>query len=594
MKTAKLFSSLLHWAKSRRDDTLLTVCFSLRTFGLRAILLPALLFFTCTNLHAQVTIGGTDRPKNGAILDLNSTAKGGLLLSNVTLLNLYTIPVGFPGIADPGDVTDDVKKKFTGAMVYHKGGYDIPAGIYVWNGTNWTPAEENCTPLDAASLKVTASSAFAKVGADVTFSVSSGATPRCAEGEKYNWRVNDASFASFDYPVSIWTTSFPSTGNYKVKVVASSRYGNPSPGVSGNEVTFYVTDGSVPPELINADYGISGGYCYDVKGEKKGSETDEDYIVRVDAFANDSFTKTFRFTYTKGFSNLSVLTPDDPAGIVDSVSQPADNSGSGNSSVPFTVTFKNDVQDLVVKNNAPAVVKLLVSYTDINGDDKIAYLDIKVQDADCYCPVRVPESVNPSGCLTFMCRNLGADYEIRSVADLGNITNTNFYEYHGDYYRFGVSAASVVNSSTTTGAVSGWGSKPVDLSGDWLDTPSSPLGNPCPDGWRLPTENEWRVIIANNTLTYRKGTVVNSSWSADSKNPPTTDNYRNILQIGDYLFLLASGGRVSTDGTLASRGEYGAYWGSTNPILLSIRSNTTTVKTNNRLCGYSVRCVQTE
>jgi hypothetical protein len=85
------------------------------------------MIFSCANLHAQVLIGGTDRPKNGTILDLNSTTKGGLILSNVTLPNLYTIPVNFPGI---DAVTDEVKKKFTGAMVYHTGG-TVPTGIYL-------------------------------------------------------------------------------------------------------------------------------------------------------------------------------------------------------------------------------------------------------------------------------------------------------------------------------------------------------------------------------------------------------------------------------------------------------------------------------
>jgi hypothetical protein len=104
-------------SKSRKDGALLTVCFSLRE-----ILLLAFALFTCANLRAQVTIGGLTEPVKGAILDLNSTAKGGLLLSNVTLLNLYAIPVGFPGIADPDDVTGEVKKKFTGLMVYIRAG----------------------------------------------------------------------------------------------------------------------------------------------------------------------------------------------------------------------------------------------------------------------------------------------------------------------------------------------------------------------------------------------------------------------------------------------------------------------------------------
>jgi hypothetical protein len=87
--------------KSRRDDTLLTVCDSLRAFSLRAILLPALLFFFCANLHAQVTIGSLEEPKSGAVLDLNSTLKGGLLLSNIVLDNLYTIPHTGSGTANP-------------------------------------------------------------------------------------------------------------------------------------------------------------------------------------------------------------------------------------------------------------------------------------------------------------------------------------------------------------------------------------------------------------------------------------------------------------------------------------------------------------
>jgi uncharacterized protein (TIGR02145 family) len=54
-------------------------------------LLPALAFFACATLQAQVTIGGVTDPAPGAI-------------------------------------------------VYHTGGNDIPAGIYIWNGKWWMPA----------------------------------------------------------------------------------------------------------------------------------------------------------------------------------------------------------------------------------------------------------------------------------------------------------------------------------------------------------------------------------------------------------------------------------------------------------------------
>jgi uncharacterized protein (TIGR02145 family) len=107
-------------------------------------LLPALAFLACTGLQAQVTIGGLVEPAAGAVLDLNSGgAKGGLLLSNVTLPDLTTIPYNstnaFPGVDNNNK--EDVKSQFRGAIVYHTGGNDIAAGVYVWNGKWWTPAD---------------------------------------------------------------------------------------------------------------------------------------------------------------------------------------------------------------------------------------------------------------------------------------------------------------------------------------------------------------------------------------------------------------------------------------------------------------------
>jgi hypothetical protein len=141
MKTANLFLSPLRRAKSRRDDISLTVCFSLRAFSLRAILLLAL--FSCANLHAQVTIGGLTEPVKGAILDLNSSTRGGLLLSNVAISNRGLIPSGtnlFPNII--AGTNDDTNLGFTGAMVYNTGTASVPAGVYVWDGYDWVAAGE--------------------------------------------------------------------------------------------------------------------------------------------------------------------------------------------------------------------------------------------------------------------------------------------------------------------------------------------------------------------------------------------------------------------------------------------------------------------
>jgi uncharacterized protein (TIGR02145 family) len=102
-------------------------------------LLIALAFLACTGLQAQVRIGDNTPPATGALLDLNSTAKGGLVLSNVSIVDLSKIPTGvdlFPGITSGNN---DTNIAFKGAMVYHIGENDIPAGIYIWNGVRWIP-----------------------------------------------------------------------------------------------------------------------------------------------------------------------------------------------------------------------------------------------------------------------------------------------------------------------------------------------------------------------------------------------------------------------------------------------------------------------
>ncbi|MDR1591284.1 MAG: fibrobacter succinogenes major paralogous domain-containing protein [Prevotellaceae bacterium] len=102
---------------------------------------------------AQVTIGGTNPPTAGAVLDLNSSVKGGLALSNVSITDLEKIPTGtnlFPGITagGVGDANDDVNAKLTGTIVYNTNALKLYVsqensidmsgrGIYVWDGNRW-------------------------------------------------------------------------------------------------------------------------------------------------------------------------------------------------------------------------------------------------------------------------------------------------------------------------------------------------------------------------------------------------------------------------------------------------------------------------
>jgi uncharacterized protein (TIGR02145 family) len=113
----------------------------MRTIKLFFLLAPV--FLACAGLHAQVTIGGLTDPAPGALLDLNSTVKGGLLLSNVSITNQSKIPTEtnlFPGIT--AGLNDDNNSGFKGAIVYNTNP-DTGVGIYVWTGTQWIPAGTN-------------------------------------------------------------------------------------------------------------------------------------------------------------------------------------------------------------------------------------------------------------------------------------------------------------------------------------------------------------------------------------------------------------------------------------------------------------------
>jgi uncharacterized protein (TIGR02145 family) len=131
------------------------------------------------SLPAQVTIGGLQDPAKGAILDLNSTVRGGLVLSNVEIKDIFTIPAEIPAPSGGWDIS--AQQAFSGSLVYHTGGNNIPTGVCYWNGERWiavactypavSPAE-NDPPLPVSKI----------AGESASFSVSGSGT-----GISYCW-----------------------------------------------------------------------------------------------------------------------------------------------------------------------------------------------------------------------------------------------------------------------------------------------------------------------------------------------------------------------------------------------------------------------
>ncbi|GHV52640.1 hypothetical protein FACS1894181_15890 [Bacteroidia bacterium] len=141
------------------------------------LILFALVSLSALSVKAQVTIGADRPPHPGAVLELESNGRKGLLLSNVTLTKADNWSLG-------GSEVD-------GMMVYNESGSTTDGlkgkGIYVWTGHKWNMTHE--TPCSGAPVlsSITLSPASTLAGFVPINTLFTCSVPQVAGVVSYEW-----------------------------------------------------------------------------------------------------------------------------------------------------------------------------------------------------------------------------------------------------------------------------------------------------------------------------------------------------------------------------------------------------------------------
>jgi uncharacterized protein (TIGR02145 family) len=193
-------------------------------------------------------------------------------------------------------------------------------------------------------------------------------------------------------------------------------------------------------------------------------------------------------------------------------------------------------------------------------------------------PVDSTDVYSPITGKVWMDRNLGASRVATSSTDA---------LAYGDLYQWGRAADghekrnSGTTSTLATSDTPGHGNFITNnnLPYEWRNPQNNNLwqgvsgtNNPCPNGYRLPTEAEWDAE--------------RTSWSSNNA----------AGAFASPLKLPVAGCRVYNDGTFYVVGSYGFYWSSTvdgtNASNLNFDSSIAFMNSHYRALGFSVRCIK--
>ena len=116
--------------------------------------------------------------------------------------------------------------------------------------------------------------------------------------------------------------------------------------------------------------------------------------------------------------------------------------------------------------------------------------------------------------------------------------------------------------------------------------PNKAVNDPCPTGFKVPSQAQWGGTFIGGTAGGAPGTATQNTWTWTG----------NGFKVGDLLYLPAAGYRTYFDAVNNSNSTYGFYWSSRvdNTQGYTLRFYQTAVEPGNsygRASGQSVRCI---
>lgn len=188
-----------------------------------------------------------------------------------------------------------------------------------------------------------------------------------------------------------------------------------------------------------------------------------------------------------------------------------------------------------------------------------------------------PTVYNPLTGRTWMDRNLGASAVASSINDEDSFGDLYQWGRTNDGHQLRNSSTTNTQSSTNSPAHSNF----ILGNSDWLLSPNDNLwqgqlgeNNPCPEGFRLPTEEEWEAERV--------------TWSSNDANGA----------FESPLKLPVGGARSRMSGAIGNIGTFVGYRTSTvigsEVRLMGIALATTFMGSRDRADGNCIRCIQVE